>query len=152
MAWLLLLGATLALLAGCGSEPKKRVFPPDARIQQLEVASDGNWRLTLRVHNYSNVPMRFARIDAELAIDDRPAGTLALQPQVDVAANSVELLELAFSPSADAAAALRSALDGGLGTRYRLHGTITASEPRGEHEFDFASRLDPAPGLAGVLR
>lgn len=153
-AWWLLACTTLlaALLAGCSSEPKKRVFPPEARLQQLELTDDGSWQLTLRVHNYSNVLVRFERIEAELFVDDVRAGQLALQPAIGVAANSVELLDARLTPSADAAAALRAALDSGQGSRYRLKGRIIASDPGGKYDIDFASRLDPVPGLEGVLR
>jgi hypothetical protein len=149
IGWLVIM---CVLAVGCASGPRKRVFPPDARIQQLELIGDSEWQLVLRVHNYSNVPMRFDRIDAALSIDDLPAGQIRITPNIDVAANSVELLELRLTPSADAASALERALQQRLGSRYRLSGTISASEPRGQHAFEFASRLDPVPGLERVLR
>jgi hypothetical protein len=147
-----LLLLTLVLLAGCSAGPKKRVFPPEARLQQLELAEDGSWQLQLRLHNYSNVSMTFERVEAELQLGGQVAGTLRLTPAITVAASSVELLDVTLTPAPAAAGALQQALDGGSGVGYRLSGSITTSDPRGNYRFEFASRLDRVPGLDRVLR
>lgn len=152
-AWLLLAAvALLLMLSGCGGGgPKKRVFPPQARLQELRIADDGHWQLALRIHNYSNVPMQFGRVEARLSIDGVPAGSIVLDAPLDVAANSVEVVQHLLAPSPQAAAAVRRGLDG-HGVAYRLDGRIVSMEPRGDYPFEFASRLDPVPGLDGVLR
>lgn len=137
----------LALLAACSSGPKRRVFAPEARINELAQA-DGGWRLQLRIHNYSNVPMTVERVQLALEIDAAPAGEIVLDPRLTVAANSVELVDAMLPPAPAAAAAF--ARGGGLA--YRLHGVIVTREPNGRHASDFSSRLDRVPGLDGVLR
>jgi hypothetical protein len=140
------------LLAGCASGPKKRIFPPEARLQQLQLDEDGRWQLQLRLHNYSNVPMTFTSIEAALQIGDVDAGRMSLSPRLTIAANSVELLNAPLSLPPAASQALDQAVATGSGIGYRLSGSIVSSDPRGSHRFEFSSRLHPVPGLGGVLR
>jgi hypothetical protein len=138
-------------LAGCAGGPPKRIFPPRAELQELRVEADGSWALALRVHNYSTVPMRFSAIDLGLDVGAAPAGRIALQPGLDVAPNSIEVLQTRITPSAAAADALRG-LGAGGSLAYRLRGTIETSEPREDFDIDFPSALSAVPGLDGVLR
>jgi hypothetical protein len=142
---------SILLLAACASGPKKRVFPPEARLQELQI-DDAQWRVRLRLHNYSNVPMTFDRVEASIQVDGHDAGSLSLQPRITVAANSVELLDAVLAPSPAAARAAEDALARGIGIGYRVSGTIAGSEPRGSWRYEFASRLDGVPGLERVLR
>lgn len=151
MSRLFVLLLLLCGLAACAGGPPKRVFPPRAELHELRVETDGSWTLALRVHNYSTVPMRFASIDLNVDAGGSNAGRIALQPDLDVAANSIEVLQTRIVPSPAAADALRAMGKGGS-LAYRLYGTIETSEPSKEFDIDFPSALSAVPGLDGVLR
>lgn len=148
---LFLLLSCLALLAACTGGPPKRVFPPQASIQELRVV-EGNWQIDLRIRNFSTVAMQFEQVEGELQINGRPAGRFAAQPALAVGPGSAEILTLAFAADTEARSVVASALEHRRGIRYRLSGRIRSSEPKREHDYDYESALDPVPGLAGVLR
>ena len=134
-----------ALLASCGGGPVKRVSPPTASVQELSVRADGSWHLLIRVQNFSNIPMTFSSIDAELEIADRAVGKITLPFKMDIPGESADVFETNLTPAG--------------GTRpetgefaYRLHGTISSSEPKGDFKFERKSRLSPAPGLKDTWR
>jgi hypothetical protein len=141
-----------ALLAACASGPPKRVFPPQASLQELRVQPDGSWSANIRIQNFSTVPMRFSRLDATLTIDGREAARFSLDPGFSVGPGSNELVTHVFQPSDAARATVDAALANRRNVRYALSGRIAASEPKTDHPFDYQSGLDPVPGLAGVLR
>jgi len=149
---LLSLIACCVLLSGCAGGPKTYVFPPQARIQQLEPGSDGQWRIALRLHNFSTVAMRFSRVEGQLVVDGIDAGRIVLDTPISVSASSVEVVQVTLAASAQATAALEQALAGSRGIDYRLAGRIVSAEPRGDYPYEFASRLDRVPGLDRVLR
>ena len=149
---LLMLVACCLLLSGCAGGPKTYVFPPQAQIQQLEPGSDGQWRIAVRLHNFSTVAMRLSRVEGELSIDGIVAGRILLETPISVSASSVDVVAITLVASPEATAALEQALAGSGGIDYRLAGSITSAEPRGDYPFEFASRLDRVPGLDRVLR
>lgn len=150
---ILLLAALALLLAACaGSGPPKRVFPPQASLQELRVQPDGQWAANIRIQNFSTVPMRFSSLDATLLIDGREAARIVLDPGLSVGPGSNELVTHVFTPSDAARATVDAALANRRNVRYVLSGRIGTSEPRTDHPFDYQSGLDPVPGLAGVLR
>lgn len=149
-ARLALLALTL-LLAACGG-PVKRVWPPQASLQELAVQADGQWRLTLRVQNISTVPMRFDRIDLRLRVAGVEAGQLAPAGVLAVGANSAEVVDVLISPPPAARAPMDAVLLSRHTLRYRLDGRIESGEPRGRYDIEFESALSPVPGLDGVLR
>ena len=51
-----------------------------------------------------------------------------------------------------AAATFIAALAKRDSVRYALSGRIATSDPKTDNPFDYQSRLNPVPGLAGVLR
>jgi len=135
--------AAALLLAGCGSGPVKRINPPTASIQQLVVDGSGTWRLTLRIQNFSTVPMVFGRLDATVKVDGTEVGTLALPLGIDVVGNSAEVVEATLPvsarlPTGDFA--------------YELTGHIDVTDPKKVYPFDRSSRLTPVPGLPGTWR
>jgi hypothetical protein len=152
----LLLALTLtSLLAGCalgGSKPRKRIHPPRASVQELMVDANGQWQLTLRLQNFSNVPTTFDSVDAKLTVEGQEAGSIALSAALTVGPESADVLSTQLSPTSAAKISVASALASGQPVRYRLSGKIGSSEPSGKHAFDFESVLTPAPGLNGVLR
>jgi len=84
----------LALLAGCGGGPVKRVNPPIASIQQLSVQPDGTWKLDVRIQNFSTVPMTFSTLEAAVEIDDRPGAQIFAHPNLDLPGKAADLTTL----------------------------------------------------------
>lgn len=140
------------LLAACSSGPPKRVFPPQASLQELRVQPDGRWSASIRIQNFSTVPMRFSSFDATLEINGGEAARIVLDPGLSIGPGSNELVTHVFQPSAAAAAAVDAALANRRNVRYALSGRIATSEPKTDNPFDYQSGLDPVPGLTGVLR
>lgn len=134
--------AVAILLAGCSSGPPKRITPSAVSIQQL-VASDGQWRLTIRIQNYSTVAMHYASLDGTLHIAGVDVGTIALKPDLDIPPNSADVFEATVKATAQLPA-------GDLA--YTIAGKIDTTEPETHFKFDRSSRLSPAPGLPGTWR
>lgn len=133
-----------AALAACSSGPPKRVHPSTASIQQLALEPDGSWRVALRLQNFSTFPMRYGSVEAKLEIDGKPAGTLSVGTDIEILANSGDVVE-ARMPAA-------TALPTDRDFAYRLDGTIRTSEPSENFHFERSSRLSPVPGVANTWR
>ena len=143
----------VALLAACGQRGVRReINPPRASVQELAVQADGQWKLSVRLQNFSNVATTFVDVDAALDMGGQAAGPVRAQPGLVVGPNSADVVTVVLAPSAAAKAAVASSLSGGRGVRYRLAGRIRTRDPDGNHPFDYDSTLDPVPGLDGVLR
>lgn len=141
-----------ALLAACAGGPPKRIFPPQASLQELRVQPDGRWAASIRIQNFSTVPMQFSNLDATLLINGGEATRFTINPGLSVGPGSNELVSHVFQPSDAARAAVDAALAKRGSVRYALTGRIATSEPKTDHPFDYQSGLNPVPGLAGVLR
>lgn len=148
----LLIVFVLVACIGCAGGPPKRVFPPAASVQELRLDPNGQWIARLRIESFSTVPMTLARVDGSLVLGDTAPVAIALTPTIDVAAGSVELLDLAFTPSAELRAAVQQVQERRGSLRYSLKGEIRSSEPRGRFDYDYSSALSPVPGLGDVLR
>lgn len=151
----LLLLSLAVLLSACVGDLVRRVSPPAAGIQQLTVGADGRWQLQVRLNNFSNVPMRFTALHLQLDVQGIAAGTLDAAPNLDIGPTSADVASVVLTPSVDARIAIANALASGQGVAYRLQGTVTAAaDGKRNHEYPLhaESRLNPAPGLAGVLR
>ncbi|MBK9493718.1 MAG: hypothetical protein BWZ07_00228 [Alphaproteobacteria bacterium ADurb.BinA280] len=141
------------LLSACQSGPKVRIFPPSASLQELRVATNGDWVLQLRLQNYSTVGMRLQLQTAELGVDALPPMDLPSSEALLVSTGSTEILELTLTPDAASRQRIAEALQSRKGVGYRLSGEIRSLEPRERRDpFEFSSSLTPMPGLAGVLR
>lgn len=139
------------VLSACASGPPKRIYPPQASIQELR--TDGAaWQLDLRIRNFSTVAITYEHLDGELLIDGQPAARFTLQPSLTVGPGSAEILGHVVQPTAAAQAAAKAALEQRRSLRYRISGHIRSADPRREHDYEFESALDPVPGLTGVLR
>lgn len=150
---LIALSLFIALLAGCGSGgERKRIYPPQASVQQLTLLGDGQWQLQLRVENFSNVSMRLDAAQLQLTAAQQDAGSIALTPQLVVSPNSAELLTLTLNPPGAARAAAALARADRTGLHYRLAGSLEIGEPEGRYDTEFESVLSPVPGLEGVFR
>ena len=151
----LLCCACLAL-AGCGSSGgSRRVSEPAASIQQLTVLPNGSWSVVLRLDNYSAVPMRFDNVSLGVTVDGENAGTLQGQPRIGIGGEAADVATLSLNPLPPVRLRLADALASGRGIAYSLRGTIDAAPNDGgarSYAIKFDSRLNPVPGLPGVLR
>jgi len=100
-----ILACAALLLAGCTGLGTK-LQPPTASIQQLAVNSDGTWSAIVRFQNYSyDTGMHVYSIDANLTLDDKPAGHITLSPALDIPAMDADIATTTFKPDAAGAAA-----------------------------------------------
>lgn len=148
----LALVAAFVLVACAGGGGERQINPPRASVQELAVQDDGQWRLSVRLQNFSSVPTEFADVDAELEVGGQPAGTLRLSPALTVGPESADVAVVTFAPQSGAKTAVAAALASGRSVRYRVSGRIGTREPKGSYRFEYDSALSPVPGLAGVLR
>jgi hypothetical protein len=145
--------ALVALLAGCATGGERRqINPPRASLQELAVQADGQWRLSVRLQNFSNVATTFAAIDATLDVGGQPVGPVRAQPALVVGPNSAEVVSVVLAPPAAAKTTVAASLAAGRSVRYRIAGKIRTRDPDGNHTFEYDSSLNPVPGLDGVLR
>jgi hypothetical protein len=142
-----------AMLAACsGGGVRKEINPPRASLQQLTVQADGQWRLDVRLQNFSNVPTSFDSVTAKLSFGGQDAGTITLNPAITIGPDSADVVSATLRPALGAKLIVASALAAGQSARYVLSGTIVTGDPKGNYEFNFDSTLNPAPGLNGVMR
>jgi len=145
------------LVSACTrSGPVRRISEPAASIQQLSVATDGNWSVELRLQNFSSIPMRFDKVSLAISIGDVDAGRLESDTALTVGPESADVLSMVMQPSAQARLAIADALAGGRGIGYRIEGTLEVSphdrDKARSYDIYRTSTLNPAPGLPGVLR
>lgn len=144
------------LAAACSGGPVRRISEPAASIQQLTVQADGHWSVSLRLQNYSSIPMRFDAIDLALRVDGQAAGALRDAPSLEIGPESADVIEVLMQPEPGARMLLADALAGGRGVGYEFDGRIDAAPAdRGSarsYTVKRKSALSPAPGLPGVLR
>lgn len=147
--------ATL-LVAACASGPPRRISQPAASIQELAVQADGRWSVSLRLQNYSSIPMRFDTVDLRLAVDGQAAGALRKSPALEIGPESADVITVVLEPDPTARMLLADALAARRGVGYVLEGHIQAApvDRGGSRSYDIkrSSALTPAPGLPGVLR
>ena len=99
------------LLAACASGPPKRIYPPQARVQELQQQADGSISLQLRVQNFSTIAMRFSRLQLQLVLGDAEAVSIDVDPALAIGPGSADLhaqrLQLPASAAAHDALLLR---------------------------------------------
>ncbi len=135
--------AIAVIVSGCGSGPPRRITPSQVTVQQLVADASGTWKVTLRIQNYSTITMRYAALHATLHIAGVDVGTIDLTPDLDIPANSADVIDATLHASAKLPA---GDID------YRISGSLQTSEPKTDFKFDRSSRLSPAPGLPGTWR
>ena len=144
------------LATACSSGPARRVSEPAASIQQLAVQADGSWSVSLRLQNYSSVPMRFDAVDIRVTVGGQAAGALRDRPALEIGPESADVIAIAMVPEAGARMLLADALAAGRGVDYELEGNIDAAPTDRGTARGYAvkrkSALSPTPGLPGVLR
>ena len=142
----------VSLLAACSSGPPTRIFPPQARLQELRVQDDGQWVAQIRIQNFSTVPMRFSRLQATLTLAGQEATRIDIDPAMSVGPGSIEVVQHVFAPATGPRTAVSDAFANRRAVRYQLTGRIASSEHGTDEAFDYSSALNPVPGLTGVLR
>jgi hypothetical protein len=135
--------AIAGLIAGCSSGPVRRITPSAVSIQQLVAQPDGQWRVTLRIQNYSTIAMHYEALHGTLHVAGADVGGIDLKPDLDIPPNSADVIETSLHATAKLPA---GDID------YKISGTIDTSEPKENFKFDRSSRLSPAPGLSGTWR
>lgn len=136
--------AFACLLTACSSGPVRKVHPSTASIQQLTVQADGSWKITLRIQNFSTMPMHYSAFDATLKISGVDAAQFTLAPDMDIIGNSGDVIDAHLKPS--------TKLPPTGDFAYQLVGTIDTSEPKAHFKIDSSSRLSPVPGVPNTYR
>src|SRR5436190_8627228 len=81
-------------LPGCGGGGvKKQINPPRASVQQLTVMPNGQWKLVLRMQNFSNVPTQFSTLSGNLSFGGHLAGGLTATPNMNIGPESADTVE-----------------------------------------------------------
>ena len=146
-----LLALAALFLAACSSGPVKRVFPPEARVQEIRLQGD-RANILLRVQSFSTVPSEVEAYALTLEFAGSEAARLEGEAATTVLPQAAETLAIETTLDAASLERAKAALANGTALRYRLHGTITV-EPNGRaYPIDYSSALSRAPGLDGVLR
>ncbi|MGA7298227.1 MAG: hypothetical protein WBW92_12040 [Rhodanobacteraceae bacterium] len=145
--------ACLALLSLVACGQLHHVFPPAVNIDQLNAPPQGDWTVTLRLHNQSyDANVRFDKVQLDLSLAEVAAGSLSQQIDIDVAERDSDIARISFSPSAAARDKLkRMTASGGSGQlQYTIKGSATISD-EGKHAKDFdiehTAWLSPVPGV-----
>ncbi len=144
--------ALLALLCSCGDGFRELINPPGASVQQLKADDRGEWKVMLRLQNFSNVRTEFASIELDLYVGGVRAGRLRGKEAQVVEADSVEIVAFGLTPAAAAREALAASSVRTAGITYRLEGRLDTREPRGSYPLAHESRLAPVPGREGEYR
>ncbi len=149
---LLCLGLVGALaLSACGGGPVRRINPPVATIQRLET-SGSPWAMTLRIENFSTVPMRFERMELSVELAGQQAGAIAEVLGLDVPGLSAEIVDVSMSPAPAAVDAVVRLKPGAGRVSYTLRGEIVSADPDKAFPFESTSWLTPVPGRPDEYR
>lgn len=140
-----------SVLAACGP-PTHPINPPNASIQQLDVLSDGRWKLHIRLENFSDKTVHYTTFKAALRVGGVAAADIALNPDMDIPGDNADVVETTLTPSADALKAFAGDIKQPGGAPYELNGTITIPAAGKDYKFEHKSRLSPVPGIANQYR
>lgn len=148
------LACAALLLAGCTGLGTK-LQPPTASIQQLTVNADGTWAAIVRFQNYSyDTGMHVYSIDAELTLDHKSAGHLAISPALDIPAMEADIATATFKPDAAGVAALAEAKPHAV--QYALTGTLLVGKgttgSAQSFNLDDTGYMSPVPGVSNIWR
>lgn len=162
----LLQGLALVLLvcglAACGP-PRQSVFPPTITIQQMQVESDGSWRVTLRIQNNSYTGMNYQTIEGQLQIANGIPVRLHSTFSLDIPSFAADVLQVDVLPTPPMVDALKAVAGKGSAGQlaYDVSGTVHCApnledRPDNKNPRDFAFHgndfLSPVPGIANTYR
>lgn len=138
-------------LAACGTKEVKRINPPDASVQSLVVTAD-TARVTVRVHNHSDLAMQFGNFDLSLRLGTNAPIKLTTSETVDITPHTGELIELSLDRARLPADAI-ARLDRGEMVAYSLFGGTESFLPKQrKYDLSFEARLSAVPGKPGEYR
>ncbi len=141
----------LALAACMGGQDVKRINPPDASVQSLVVTADSA-RLSVRVHNHSDVAMQFGAFDLQLRLGTNAPIALRSSETIDVTPHTAEVMTIDVDRSRLPAESL-ARLERGEMVAYALFGNVESLEPRNRtYDLSFEARLSAVPGKPGEYR
>lgn len=146
----LLLILLAAALAACG-QVKHPINPPNASIQQLDVLPDGNWKLQVRIENFSDQTVHYGKFRADLRVSGDAAGSIDVDTNLDIPGLNADIVEVTLTPNAAAAKAFQTDASRRDGVAYELKGTIDIPSAK-DFPFEHKSRLSPIPGVANSYR
>jgi predicted small lipoprotein YifL len=141
----------LLALAACGA-PTHPINPPSASIQQLDVLPDGRWKIQFRLENFSDQTVHYATFKADLRVGGEAAGTIDLNPDMDIPGENADIVQTVLVPGADARKAFAADIGKPTGAAYELKGTIEIPAADKTFKFEHKSRLSPVPGIANAYR
>ncbi len=141
-----------ALLAGCGSIAQHPINPPNASIQQLDVQSDGSWKLQIRLENFSDMTVRYGALKASLIIEGHVAGDISLNPNLDIPGENADIVPATIIPDSAARQAFNDDARKPGGASYILRGTINIPKAGKDFKFSYQSSLSPVPGVTNEYR
>lgn len=153
-ARLFFMACAVLLFAGCTGLATK-LQPPTASIQQLTLNSDGTWAVVVRFQNYSyDTGMHVYSMDAELTLDGKSAGHVALSPALDVPAMDADIATATFKPDTPGAAALAAAKRNAV--QYELKGSLSVGKgttgKAQSFKLDGKGYMSPVPGVSNIWR
>jgi hypothetical protein len=143
--------AASAVLAGC-SVPKHPINPPNASVQQLDVLSDGRWKLQIRLENFSDKTVHYAALKASLRVSGLAAADLSLNPDMDIPGENADIVETTITASAEVQKAFLEDAKAPSGAAYELKGTINIPAAEKDFKFEHRSHLSPVPGIPNQYR
>lgn len=151
-----------ALLAACGPQ-KQSVFPPTVTVQQMKLAADGTWNLTLRVQNNGYAGMQYNSLEGNLQIGEQEPARVHSSFNLPVPALSGDVLQVQLLPTPAMSQALAAvAAKGSSGSLpYTLRGVIHGTPDLDDHPDNKNPRdfpithndyLSPVPGITNTYR
>src|SRR5579875_3102351 len=128
---------------------------PSGQTICLRANGDRTWAAVVRFQNYSyDTGMHVYAIDAELSLNGKPAGHVAISPALDIPAMDADIATAVFKPDPAGSAVLAGAK--GNAVAYELKGTLSVGKGTNgsaqPFKLDGKGYLSPVPGVSNVWR
>jgi hypothetical protein len=153
---LLVFALALNFLYGCGAAQTSsgliaRVNPPSMAIQHLKINTPTSASLTLRLQNFSTVPMIFEKTDFQLSLINESL-SLDTSLSLEVPGLSSETTEISIPINEQLSQKILSAYKKNHSVDYTITGHIETSSPSGKFKLEYESALSPIPGKINEFR
>jgi hypothetical protein len=140
------------LLSACSSEPKKRYFPPQVSLQQLQRLENGQWQTQIRIQSFSTGSVIYQNLSVKIQFQDLEWVTLSAPEPIQIGPSNAEIISVYLTVPANIQSVLSDRLNKSQSIRYVLNGQLESVEPKQIYTLDYQGRMNPAPGLNGVFR